>query len=231
MASKAEFLKSVPYFSPMSPAELEQIGSLFFEKRCQRDEIILLEEELAEALYIVVSGVVKIFKTSADGKEQILAIIRPGESFNEVPMFDGGLNPASAQAMGQVLLYGLGKDELDYVLKNYPQLASRVIKVMAGRMRHLVLLVEDLSFRQVIGRVARILLENAGDGAGPSPQLTQRDMAAMAGTVREVVSRSLRTLEEEGAIKMDRHRIIILDKKILQKIVGPFFETKVTDRG
>ena len=223
MASKVEFLKSIPYFSPVRPAELEQIGSLFFEKSCQRDEIILLEGELAEALYLVVSGVVKIFKTSAEGKEQILAIIRPGESFNEVPMFDGGPNPASAQAMGQVLLYGLGKNELDYVLKNYPQLASSVIRVMAGRMRHLVSLVEDLSFRQVIGRVARILLDNAGDGAVPSPQLTQRDMAAMAGTVREVVSRSLKTLEEEGAIKMDRHRIIILDKKILQKMVEPFF--------
>lgn len=231
MASKVDFLKSISYFSLMRPAELEQIGSLFFEKSCQQDEIILLEGELAGALYLVVSGVVKIFKTSADGKEQILTIVRPGESFNEVPMFDGGPNPASAQAMGQVLLYGLGKDELGYVLKNYPQLASSVIRVMAGRMRHLVSLVEDLSFRQVIGRVARILLENAGDGAAPRPQLTQRDMAAMAGTVREVVSRSLKTLEEEGAIKMDRHRIIILDKKILQKMVEPFFETKVTDRG
>jgi CRP/FNR family transcriptional regulator len=231
MTSKAEFLKTVEYFSPMSPAELEQIGSLFFEKSCLRDEIILLEGEQAEALYLVVSGVVKIFKTSADGKEQILNIIRPGESFNEVPMLDSGLNPASAQAMGRVLLYGLGKDELDYVLRNYPQLASSVIKVMAGRMRHLVSLVEDLSFRQVIGRVARILLENAGEGVGPSPQLTQRDMAAMAGTVREVVSRSLKTLEEEGAIKMDRHRIIISNKNFLQKMVEPYFETKVTDRG
>jgi CRP/FNR family transcriptional regulator len=94
---------------------------------------------------------------------------------------------------------------------------------MAGRLRHLVALVEDLSFRHVIGRVARILLEYTADGASPGPRLTQRDMAAMAGTVREVVSRSLKTLEEGGLIKIDRHRIIIKDKEALKEIVEPSF--------
>jgi CRP/FNR family transcriptional regulator len=94
-----------------------------------------------------------------------------------------------------------------------------VIKVLARRVRHLVSLVEDLSFRRVISRVAKILLEHIGGEMGRGPRLTQQEMAAMAGTAREVVGRSLKALEEEGAIKLDRHRIIITDKEALQKIM------------
>jgi len=82
-----------------------------------------------------------------------------------------------------------------------------------------VSLVEDLSFRHVTGRVAKILLEHAGDGTGPRPRLTQQEMAAMAGTAREVVGRSLKALEEEGAIRFDRHRIVISDKQALRDMV------------
>lgn len=229
MVSKLELLKSTPYFSGLSSTELESISKLVFEKSYERGEMLLLEGETAEALYFVASGAVKVFKTSAEGKEQILTIIRPGETFNEVPIFNGDLNPASAQAMVPVLLYGIRKNGLEVILRKYPQVALNVIKVMANRLRHLVSLVEDLSFRHVIGRVARILLENAGDGAAPRPRLTQHDMAAMAGTAREVVSRSLKTLGEDGVIRVDRHRIIITNRDVLKKMVEPSFETKVTD--
>ena len=223
MVSKLELLKSTPYFSGLSSIELEAISKLVFEKTYEREEMLLLEGETAEALYFVASGAVKVFKTSAEGKEQILTIIRPGESFNEVPVFNGGLNPASAQAMVPVLLYGIRKNDIEVIIRNYPQVASNVIKVMANRLRHLVSLVEDLSFRNVIGRVAKILLDNAGDGAAPGPRLTQRDMAAMAGTAREVVSRSLKKLEEDGVIRIDRHRIIINNRDALNKMVAPSY--------
>ena len=230
MVCKLELLKSNPYFSGLSSTELEAISKLVFEKRHDLGEILLLEGKTAEVLYILASGAVKVFTTSAEGKEQILTIIRPGETFNEVPIFNGGLNPASAQAMVPVLLYGIRRNDLEVILRNYPQVALNVIKVMANRLRHLVSLVEDLSFRHVIGRVAKILLDNAGNGTVPSPRLTQRDMAAMAGTAREVVSRSLKTLEEDGFIKVDRNRIIITNRDALKKVVEPDLETKVTDR-
>ncbi len=219
MASKAEFLKSNPYFSGMSPAELDAIGRLAFGKKYDREEIILHEGEAAEALYFVASGVVKIFKTSPDGKEQILDLAHSGESFNDVPMFDGGLNLASAQAMGPVLLCGITTNTLESLLAEYPQVALNIIKVMANRARQLVSLVEDLSFRHVIGRVARILLEHAEDEKNSEPRLTQRDIAAMAGTAREVVSRSIKVLEESGIIRIERHRIIIADKDALEKMI------------
>jgi len=219
MAVELEFLKSILYFSELSLAELESIRKLVFEKTADRAEVVLLEDESAANLYFVASGAVKVFKTSAEGKEQILSIVRPGESFNDVPVFDGGPNPASARTMGPVLLYGIRKNDMEAVLRDHPQIALNVIKVLARRVRHLVSLVEDLSFRHVISRVAKILLEHVGGEMGRGPRLTQQEMAAMAGTAREVVGRSLKALEEEGAIKLDRHRIIITDKETLQKIM------------
>ncbi len=218
MAIQIEFLKSIPYFSGLSLAELDSVRKLIFEKTAERGEMILLEGEQAEALYFVASGVVKVFKTSAEGKEQILNMVRPGESFNDVPILDGGANPASAQAMGPVVLYGIRKSDMGVILRDHPQVALNVNKVLAQRVRHLVSLVEDLSFRHVIGRVAKILLEHAGDGIGPRPRLTQQEMAAMAGTAREVVGRSLKALEEGGAIRLDRHRIVITSKEALKEM-------------
>jgi CRP/FNR family transcriptional regulator len=219
MAVQSEVLKSIPYFSNLSLAELESIRKLVFEKTAGRAEMVLFEGEPAGSLYFVVSGAVKVFKTSAEGKEQILSIVRPGESFNDVPIFDGGANPASARAMGAVLLYGIRKSDMEVILRDHPQIALNVIKVLARRVRHLVSLVEDLSFKHVIGRVARILLEHVEGEIGRGTRLTQQEMAAMAGTAREVVGRSLKALEEEGAIKIDRHRIIITNKEALRKIM------------
>ncbi len=223
MAIEVEFLQSIPYFSGVSLGELDSIREFIFEKTAERGAMILVEGQPAEVLYFVVSGVVKVFKTSADGKEQILSLIRPGESFNDVAVFDGGPNSASAQAMGPVSLYGIRKSDVEIILRNHSQVALNVNTVLASQVRQLGSLVEDLSFRHVTGRVAKILLENAGDGTGPRPRLTQQEMAAMAGTVREVVGRALKALADEGAIKMDRHRIVITNKEALEEMVGTYY--------
>jgi CRP/FNR family transcriptional regulator len=219
MAIQVDILKRTPYFSGLSPAALDSIAKLIFEKKVERGEIFLLEGEADEVLYFVASGAVKVFKTSAEGKEQILDIVRPGDSFNDVAVFDGGPNPAAAQAMAPVVLYGVRKNHLEAIIQDYPQVATNVIRVLADRIRYLVSLVEDLSFKHVIGRIAKILLEYAGSGTGTGQRLTQQDMAAMAGTVREVVGRSLKVLEEKGIIKLDHHRIIIADREALKKII------------
>jgi CRP-like cAMP-binding protein len=219
MTVQSEFLKGILYFSGLGPVELESIKKLVFEETADRAEMVLLEGEPAANLYFVASGVVKVFKTSVEGKEQILSIVRPGESFNDVAIFDGGPNPASARTMGPVLLYGIKRNDMEAILRDHPQIALNVIKVLARRVRHLVSLVEDLSFRHVISRVAKILFEHVGGETGRGPRLTQQEMAAMAGTAREVVGRSLKALEEEGVIKLDRHRILITDKEALQKIM------------
>ena len=220
MAIPLDFLKRIPYFTGLNDRELESIKNLFFEKTAERGELLVLEGDPAEELYFVASGVVKVLKTSTEGKEQILSIVRPGESFNDVPVFDGGTNPASAQTMGAVVLYGIHKSDLKATIAQHPKLALNVSRVLASRVRNLVSLVEDLSFKQVIGRVAKILLENAGDGSGPKPRLTQQEMAAIAGTAREVVGRSLKALEEKGIIRLERNRIVIKDKEALRQTMA-----------
>jgi CRP/FNR family transcriptional regulator len=220
MDVKIEFLQSIPYYSGLSPAELESIRRFTFETAAQKGEVVLLEGETSEKLYFVVSGVMKIFKTSANGKEQILQIVRPGESVNEVPIFDGGVNPVSAQAMTPVVLYSIKRSDLETAFREHPQIARNVIKVLAGRIRRLMALIEDLSFKPVVSRVAKILLEQVADETGPRPRLTQQEMAALAGTAREMVGRSLKTLEESQAIRLDRHRIIITNKQVLQETAG-----------
>jgi CRP/FNR family transcriptional regulator len=203
----------------MDSAELHAINQFISERKVERGEIIQLEGEAVGELYFVESGAIKVFKTSAEGKEQILSIIRPGEAFNDIAIFDDEPSPASAQAMTPVTLYGIGRSELHTLLREYPRLSLNTIMVLTLRTRQLMALVEDLSFRHVIGRVAKVLLENAGNNNAPGARLTQQEMAAMVGSVREVVARSLKALETEGAIRLERHRIQIMDSKTLETMV------------
>lgn len=220
MAINLDFIKAMPYFSGLNDSVLALVSRHFFEKKAVRGDIIVFEGEPADALYFVNAGVVKVFKTSADGKEQILRIIRPGDSFNDVPVLTGGVNLASAAAMSVAVLNGIKKKDLEAVSKEYPQIASNIIKVLSQRVQEMIELVEDLSFRNVSGRVAKILLEHVGNGGGERPRLTQQEMAAMIGTAREMVGRSFRNLEEEGAIRIERNRIIITDEAVLKRIAG-----------
>lgn len=218
MAVEIGLLKSITCFSGLSFDELNAIKSLTFEKTFPTGDIILLEGEYAEALYFVVSGAVKVFKTSAEGREQTLKVLRLGEPLNDVSILDGGPNLASAQAIGPVLLYGIEKSDLKTILSKYPRVAMNIINILVSQVRHLASLVEELSFKPVIGRLAKVLLEYASDGPGPRPRLTQQEIAALVGTAREVVGRSLKALEAGGIIRFERHRLVIVDRKALQEV-------------
>lgn len=226
MAVEIELLKSIPYFHGLGSEELEVVKERVYEQVMDRNDMVILEDDPAQAVYFVVSGAVKVFKTSIEGKEQVLCVVRAGESFNDIAVFDGGPNPASAIAMTPTRLYAIAKTDVEKLVGVYPGIAANVIGVLAKKVRHFVSLVEDLSFRHVTGRLAKLLLEYGKDHQSTDaqrdakPRLTQQEMAAMVGTAREVVGRSLKALEEEGAIRMDRHRIVITNKKTLQELSG-----------
>jgi CRP-like cAMP-binding protein len=220
MGIQVDFLKSLPYFAGLDDSVLNIIGKYVFEKKAERGEILSFEGEPSDTLYFVVSGVVKVFKTSADGKEQIFHIIRPGESFNDVPVLSGGVNPFSIEAMGPVVLNGMKKKDLEVVIREHPQVALNVIQVLSMRVQELISLVEDFSFRHVTGRVAKMLLEYADNSIGEGRRLTQQEMAGMIGTAREMVGRSLKSLEDEGAIRIERNRIIVTNQRVLRETAG-----------
>ncbi|MDD5127277.1 MAG: Crp/Fnr family transcriptional regulator [Dehalococcoidales bacterium] len=217
--TKTDFVKANPYFSGLSTAELNAVVPLFFEKTAERGDMLLLEGEPSRVLYFVISGVVKVYKTSAEGRDQILYLVRPGGSFIDVPVSGEGTNLASAEAITPLSLYAIKKDDFIKIFQIYPQVARNAVNVLSRIVYDMVALVEALSFHDVNGRVARVLLENAED-TGHGLRLTQQEMAAMAGTVRELVGRSLRTMETEKIIRLDHHRIIITNKKALQSLAG-----------
>lgn len=210
-------LRRVPYFSRLPDEVLAALAAVVVERRYNRGQVIFLEGEPCAGLHLVVQGQVKIYKLSPQGREQILHQVGPGETFNDVAALDGGPNPASAGALSDVILCVIPRLELRRLAEAYPQLAWALIESIARRARHLVAMVEDLSLRSVKERLARLLLAEATRIAAAgaldrSQMMTQAEMAARLGTVREMIGRALRELADEGLIAFDRYRIIILDR-------------------
>ena len=210
-------LKLLPYFESLDENQLTQLAHALVERSLDKDEIVFLEGEPCQGLYLVHEGNVKIYKLSAEGREQILSNVRRGGSFNEVAVFDGGPNPANALAVEPSVVWILPRQVIIETIQNYPQVALAVVHNLGTRLRHLVNLVEDLSLRQVSARLAKLLLETAT--SEESQPLTQQEMAARLGTVREMIGRSLRQLETRGLIRMERGRIVIIDRKGLERMI------------
>jgi len=219
IAPRSVFLESNPYFFGLDNDKLEILGRLIAERSVKKNEIVCLAGEPANVLYFVVSGVIKLFNTSFEGKEQILNLVHPGQSFNDIAVFDGGVHPMSAQAITESVLYGIERNDLESLMSELPQFDRNVIRVIASQTRRYISLVEELSFKHVDGRLANILLEYGGDTASSClPQLTHRDIAAMAGTAREVIGKTLRDFAHKGIISLDGRRIVITDVETLRDI-------------
>ncbi|HET9980091.1 MAG TPA: Crp/Fnr family transcriptional regulator [Ktedonobacterales bacterium] len=221
MPVDAHELRKVSLFAPLSDEDMAHVAAVTVERRYDRGDIIILEGDRGGALYFVESGLIKVFKSSPEGKEQVLRLIEPGRTFNDVPALDGGPNPASAAALEASVVYATGGAELRRLIAERPGVALATVGALAGALRHLVALVEDLSFRHVTARIAKILLEqsdaqDAGQEGKPAHRLTQQEMAAMAGTAREMVGRALKELESAGAIRIQRGRITVVNRDRLR---------------
>jgi len=220
MTVTVDDLGKLRYFAGMESSRLAVFTQLFSKKSFIKGQTIISEGDTQGNLYFVNSGVVKMFKTSSEGKEQIIKIVRPGESFNDITVFGSGSSPYSMQALGTVIVFWIHKNDLMPMMEKNWKIALNALEILGEQQRLLLTLVEDLSFKNVTGRVAKILLQNSNPGPDGYQRLTQYEMAAMAGTAREVVGRSLKSLEENGIIGLERHRIIIKDKEYLGRIAG-----------
>lgn len=217
-------LREVPYFADLDAGALRDLSAMARIRPYAKGETILWEGEPCDGLYVVLRGRVKVFKRSEEGREQVLLIIGPGRSFNDVPVFDAGPNPGSVAAIDPSTIGILPKAQILRLVESTPAMAMAVIRILAARMRGLTIVVEDLALRSVTARVAKILLEWAG-GRGALAEtpvdsgvhLTQSQLAAMTGSVREVVQRALKTLEQDGAIRLSRARINVLDPAALRR--------------
>lgn len=212
----AELLSNHPFFQGIDRRALEEIACYFRSRTYRRGEVILLEGDYDCGVYFVQRGVVKILRSSEDGRTQTLTLVGPGHSFNEVPAVDGGPNPASAEAMTECTVYSVSREDFSRLLDRYPQISRAMLVAFAARLRQLVELASDLTLRTVPQRLAKLLLEQASVAG----QLTQHEMAERLGTVREVIGRSLRALADEGLLRVEGHRIVITDPQGLRRKAG-----------
>jgi CRP-like cAMP-binding protein len=212
----AEILRKWPFFSELGQDELAEVASRFHERTFRRGEVILLEGEEPQAVYFVVHGQVRIYRLSPEGREQVLKRLGPGGAFNFVPVLDGGLNPSSAVAWTDVVVYAIERGHFVQMVREHPALAMAILIDFAAKLRHMTALAEDLSLRTVGARLAKLLLTQAAEKEAVPRRMTQQEMAAQLGTVREVVGRTLAELEREGLIRKERHRIVIVDRSGLE---------------
>ena len=216
-ASTARVLSAVPDFAGLDPATMEAIAGAAIRRSYDAGQVVLLEGEPCAGLYVVQEGWLKSVKISMAGREQVVRFVGPGEAFNEIGVFAGGLNQATVEALEPAKVWIVRRDPLLRLMDEHPPLAHVITQNLAKRVLYLMGLVEDLSTRSVEARLARHLLEQASEGTlHRQSWATQAELAARLGTVLDVLNRALHSLAEEGLIRVARHQILILDREGLR---------------
>ena len=218
MEELVEFLRSVPLFSELEDMDLERIASVAVKQKYHKDNIILIEEEVGTTMFIITSGKVKISRISDDGREVILSILSEGDFFGEMSLLDGQTRSANVTALDNSELLMLRREEFLQMLYDYPQIAINLLKELAQRIRKSDEQIKSLSLQDATGRVASTIIRIAEDsgmfrkGVVEVPDLPlQQDLANMAGTSRETISRVIKALCNQGHIKKESNKILILN--------------------
>jgi len=216
-------LRRVPLFAELAPEELQILAQCAVPRRYGRGEQVFGEGDPCEGLYVIESGSVRIFKMSPGGREQVLAHEHAGSSVAELPVFDGGNYPASSSAVGEATLLLIRRQDFHALCLKYPEVALKVLRVVGGRLRRLVAIIEELSFTTVRHRLAALLLRLAKRKGTRGPhgveftlEASNQELAAHVGTVRELVSRNLSRLQAEGIIQLQGKNVIVPDLKVLE---------------
>ncbi len=218
-------LKQIPLLAHLTEAELARVARAVQERRYENGETIFAEGNPCVGMYILKTGRVKLLRSSKQ-KEQLLALVKAGEPLDLVPLLDGGPHTFSAKARGPISLYLIDSPTVTELIWSIPPLLNAVLNAVSARLRYLCALTTDLAFKDVTMRVSQILLEMARtdgeqrrDGIHLKRTLSQSELAALAGTAREVLWRSLKKLEAGGLIRVERDEITLLDPDRLAKMI------------
>jgi len=214
MEKYAKLLRNVEHFRKLTVADLRFVINAGQLKRFQSGSVIFQETEPSAGMFVLFSGKVHLCKLSPSGQVQIISIIEPVIMFNELTAIDGGPNPFTAIAEQACLTWNIGYDAFHSLVMRYPDptIGLAMMQVLARRTRHLIDRCEDLSFRSVLARTAKILLEMSDNGtkAIDRGEYPIKDVAANIATVPETLSRSFSVLSERGMINCTRREITIL---------------------
>ena len=214
-------IAAIPLFQGLPDKHLEDLAMIVVDQVFQRGQVIFSEGDDGNGFFVAVTGRVKIYKMSPDGKEQILHIFEPGEPFGEVPVFTGQQFPANAEAMQESRLYFFPRDSFIRLIRKNPSLALNMLAILSKRLRRFTMLVEDLSLKEVPGRLAAYLLYLSELGEGTTDlelSITKGQLASLLGTIPETLSRILGKMSGQGLIETEGPKIKILDPQGLEEL-------------
>jgi CRP/FNR family transcriptional regulator len=206
-------------FAELNPAEMEALAAIAVPRSYEARQALFHEGEPCEGVFVIASGRVRIVKTTASGRQIVLAVETAPSTVAEVPVFDGGPYPASVEAMEPSTAFLIHRQDLQRLLLRNPETALKLLAVVGLRLRRLVALVEGVTFGSVRQRLAALLLETAEAAGEDSFALpgTHEELAVRLGTVREVVSRNLGRFQSAGLIRLDRRTARVLDPEGLRR--------------
>jgi CRP/FNR family transcriptional regulator/CRP/FNR family cyclic AMP-dependent transcriptional regulator len=222
----APALRACALFRDMDETALAEVAGLLRHRRFRRHEVIFHAGDPGDALFIVVSGSLKIVLPSPEGNEAIIATLRPGDFFGELAVLDGEPRSATAVALEPTELEALARAPFLELVDTQPELRLALLTGLVGELRRLTRHVEELHFLALPGRLAMRLVELAREAAGPGPgaelswHYTQSDLASMIGGSRQSVSRLLGDLSAQGLLHVERDVIVIPDVELLARMAG-----------
>lgn len=211
-------LARIRHFDGLPPEVQERLAASASPRHFDAGQVIYIEGEPAESFYLLERGWVKATRMTRDGREQAMLFLESGEIFGDIAVFSGTTYPATVMALEDVDVWAIPAREFLALTEQFPALAMAVIHHLSDRVLHYIGLVEDLSLRNVEARLANTLLQHAEaqDGQLIVPRrgwTTFDEMAVRLGTVRDVLSRGLKTLEAEGLLRVEKQAIVLLDPK------------------
>lgn len=218
-------LKRCPLFSGLEDREIAEIQAISASRRYPKGTVIFSEDEEAKGFFVLISGRVKVFKLSPEGKEQILHIISPGETFAEAALFAGSTYPAFAESLAETRALYFSKEGFLNLIRGNPQISLNMIASLSHWLRKFVSLVEELSLKDVSARLSKYLLDLSAKSSRNSERgiecelgISKSQLASQLGTISETLSRALRKLRDGGIIEVEGKKITILQKEALEDI-------------
>jgi len=218
-------LKRCPLFSGLEDREIAELKAISTSKRYPKGALIFSEDEEAKGFFVVISGKVKVYKLSLEGKEQILHIISPGETFAEAALFAGSTYPAFAESLAQTQVLYFSKQGFLNLIRENPQISLNMIASLSHWLRKFVSLVEELSLKDVSTRLSKYLMDLSAKSGRSSERgiefeldISKSQLASQLGTISETLSRALKKLKDRGIIKVEGKKITILQKETLEEI-------------
>jgi CRP/FNR family transcriptional regulator, dissimilatory nitrate respiration regulator len=216
-------LNKIPIFSALNSSHIDDLSSISMAEKFKKNEFLFMEGDHYRGFFILLEGNIKIFKISSKGKEVVIHLIKPGQSFAELPIFEGKNYPVNAQALTECKVIFFPKDKFLHLLQENHDLTLKLLAGFAKRLRELTQKIEELTSKEVITRFARYLIDeikNSGTDTLPEPFVKLNEgrnaVAGYLGTITETLSRTLKKLQEEKIIRVQGKKIFITDIKKLE---------------